>query len=301
MIERKDYKNFSWIHFSDPRPDEVRAIAEEFAIHPGIAQELLAPSAKPHAQIYGNHMYLVLHFPALRRSHIREDQEIDFVIGNNVVITAHYEHIDTLHKFEKTLALSDIQHATYEHSFDMFIAVVKRLYRSVEHEAEAVRDILESIERDLFLGEEKEMVLVLSKVSRDILNLRQAIEPHQEILYSLTNEIHSLAPAGYESRMRNIENIWHRVFRHINRLEQTMRELRETNNSLLNTKQNEIMKVLTVMAFVTFPLSLIAAVFGMNTTHTPLVEEPGGFWMIVALMIFFGALMFVFFKKKGWL
>jgi magnesium transporter len=301
MLERREYTHFSWIHLSDPRPDEVRAVAEEFSIHPGIAQELLAPSAKPHAEMYGQHMYLVLHFPALRRAHIHEDQEIDFVIGKNVVVTAHYEHIDTLHKFEKTLALEAVQHATYEHSFDMFIAVLKRLYRSVEHEAEAVRDVLENIERDMFLGEEREMVFVLSKVARDILNLRQSIEPHQEILRSAAAEIHVLAPEEYVARMRNIENLWHRVFRHIQRLEQTLRELRETNNSLLNTKQNEIMKVLTVMAFVTFPLSLIAAVFGMNTTHTPLVEQPHGFWIIVVIMLVIAGIMFAYFRKKGWL
>jgi magnesium transporter len=138
-------------------------------------------------------------------------------------------------------------------------------------------------------------------VARDILNLRQSIEPHQEILRSAAAEIHVLAPEEYVARMRNIENLWHRVFRHIQRLEQTLRELRETNNSLLNTKQNEIMKVLTVMAFVTFPLSLIAAVFGMNTTHTPLVEQPHGFWIIVVIMLVIAGIMFAYFRKKGWL
>lgn len=301
MRERRDYKNFSWIHLSDPRPDEVQELVHEFGVHLGIAEELLVPSAKPHAEIYGDHMYLVLHFPALRRAHISQEQEIDFVIGKNVVVTAHYEHIDTLHKFEKTLALETMHHAKYEHSFDMFIAVLKRLYRSVEHETDAVRDVLENIERDMFLGEEREMVFVLSKVARDILNLRQAIEPHEDILHSVRAEIERLAPPGYASRVRNIENLWHRVNRRIIRLHQTMKELRETNNSLLNTKQNEIMKVFTVIAFMTFPLALVAAVFGMNTEHTPIVGAPHDFWIIMLLMTLFGAVMFIYFKKKRWL
>lgn len=301
MRERRDYKNFSWIHLSDPRPDEVQELVHEFGVHLGIAEELLVPSAKPHAEIYDHHMYLVLHFPALRRAHIHQEQEIDFVIGKNVIITAHYEHIDTLHKFEKTLALDTLHHAKYEHSFDMFIAVLKRLYRSVEHEADAVRDVLENIERDMFLGEEKEMVFALSKIARDILNLRQALEPHEDILQSVRTEIERLAPAGYASRVRNIENLWHRVNRRMVRLHQTMKELRETNNSLLNTKQNEIMKVLTIMAFVTFPLTLLAALFGMNTHDTPLLGTPQDFWIIVGAMFFFASLMFMYFKKKGWL
>ena len=301
MLERRDYKNFSWIHLSDPRPNEVHTLVEEFGIHLGIAEELLVPSAKPHAEIYGEHMYLVLHFPALRRAHQSQEQEIDFVIGKNVLVTAHYEHIDTLHKFEKTLALQTLHQAQFEHSFDMFMTVLKRLYRSVEHESEAVHDVLEAIERDMFLGEEKEMVLVLSKVARDILNLRQAIEPHQEILHSVHSEIERLAPPGYASRVRNIENLWHRVNRRVVRLHQTMKELRETNNSLLNTKQNEIMKVLTIMAFVTYPLTLLASLFGMNTEHTPFVGSPHDFWIVLGFMMIFASIMFVYFKNKGWL
>jgi magnesium transporter len=80
----------------------------------------------------------------------------------------------------------------------------------------------------------------------------------------------------------------------------SLQELRDTNDSLLSTKQNEIMKALTVMAFVTYPLALIAAVFGMNTAHTPLVGHPLDFWLVVAIMITAAAIFFAYFKYKRW-
>ena len=81
----------------------------------------------------------------------------------------------------------------------------------------------------------------------------------------------------------------------------TLYELRETNNSLLSTKQNEVMKVLTIMAFVTFPLSLIASIFGMNTKNIPIVGGAFDFWIVMGIMGFAAFMMFIFFKKRNWL
>ena len=76
----------------------------------------------------------------------------------------------------------------------------------------------------------------------------------------------------------------------------TLAELRETNDSLLTTKTNETMKVLTVMASLALPAAIIASVFGMNT-KAPI----DNFWVIVGGIAAFTALLFVFFKYKKWM
>jgi magnesium transporter len=70
---------------------------------------------------------------------------------------------------------------------------------------------------------------------------------------------------------------------------------------MLSTKQNEIMKIFTILAFVTLPLSLIAAVFGMNTTFIPIVGLPNDFWIIIGIMIITSLAMFAYFKYKKWI
>ena len=61
------------------------------------------------------------------------------------------------------------------------------------------------------------------------------------------------------------------------------------------------MKILTIMAFVTFPLSLIAAIFGMNTVYIPIIGTPGDFWIVMGIMGFATFLMFLYFKRKKWI
>lgn len=304
MLHRHEYKNLVWIDLESPTVDEVRRVTDEFNIHPVVADELLSPTLRPHTEKYDNHLYLVLHFPSLQRSQsVIPEQEVDFVIGKKFIITTRYEEHPSFIEFRKVFEVNaalEEDHFT-DNSFDIFLLLAKRLYRAVDGEIDDVRETLECIEDQIFKGREKEMVVSLSKAGRDILNLKQALDPHQDILNSLASLTESFAGEEYVSRVRAIESMYFRSRKHITRIWQTLNELRETNNSLLTTKQNEVMKIFTILAFVTFPLSLIASIFGMNTTHMPFIGGPYDFWIIIGLMGFTTFLMFLYFRHKNWL
>jgi len=78
-------------------------------------------------------------------------------------------------------------------------------------------------------------------------------------------------------------------------------ELRETNNSLLSTKQNEIMKVITIIAFIFLPFSIITGFFQMNTTNTPLIGGPNDWVIVVGTEILVAVVLFTIAKVKKWL
>jgi magnesium transporter len=78
-------------------------------------------------------------------------------------------------------------------------------------------------------------------------------------------------------------------------------EIRRTNDSLLATKQNEIMKNLTIMTFIMLPLTLITGIFGMNTHPTPILEMKNDFWVVIFLMIIVSITTTIFFKWKKWM
>jgi magnesium transporter len=80
-----------------------------------------------------------------------------------------------------------------------------------------------------------------------------------------------------------------------------LNELRETNNALLSTKQNEIMKNLTIVSFVVLPLSLIANLFGMNAIHMPIVGQANDFLILILLMIIFIIFTYAVMKRNKWL
>jgi len=54
------------------------------------------------------------------------------------------------------------------------------------------------------------------------------------------------------------------------------------------------------MAFITFPLTLVASIFGMNTSFIPLVGATHDFWIVIAIMIAASLTMVAYFKHKRW-
>ena len=82
-------------------------------------------------------------------------------------------------------------------------------------------------------------------------------------------------------------------------LRDSLVELRETNNSLLSTKQNEVMKTLTVLAFLFLPISFMASLFGMS--NIPLAATPPGFWFALGIMAIIAFSCLLYFRHKEWL
>lgn len=303
MHTRYEHNGLVWIDLESPSRDEIQDVMDQFGIAPLIAEELLLPATKPRVEFYPVYAYLVLHFPALRHSHKTREQEIDFVVGRNFLITTHYDTIDPLHKFSKVFEVNSLLDKSNlgDHAGFMLFYMLKKLYQAVEHEVEYVRHDLGVIEEHIFSGHEVAMVSSISRSARDLLNLRQRIEPHREVLREFEAGGPKFFGIEFTPYLRALSDEYYRVHNHIMRATESLHELRETNNSLLTTKQNEAMKIFTILAFVTFPLSLYLEIFSTDALHTPIIGKEYDFWIIMGIMAVMAACMFFYIKRKKWL
>ncbi|MGC9602545.1 MAG: magnesium transporter CorA family protein [Minisyncoccia bacterium] len=302
MLTRYAERNLTWIDLVSPTPAEVRSIMQEFAIDPLIAEELLMPSYKPKVERHGEQLYVILHFPILRGLNERPTQEIDFIIGKNFLITARYAATDHLHSFAKVFEVHTVlgqQNAV--HGGHVFVAMVTSLYQALVNECDIIEKHLIDIEDRIFEGKERTMVLQISKTGRIIYDFRQVLLPHREMLRSLESAGTQLFGQEFLYYVHNVEGEYERVAHSVEHLRESLVELRETNNSLLSTKQNEVMKMFTVIAFLFLPLTFIEGLFQMNTHDTPILGTPGDFWVITGFMALLVVGFFVYFKRKGWL
>lgn len=304
MINRYEYGKLQWVDLESPTPDEVRTIMEEFSLHPLVGEGLLLPTARPEAEKFSDHLYLVLHFPAFKHSHTRAaEQEIDFIIGKQFLITTRYDTVDPLHEFSKVFETNTLLNKSEmgAHAGFIFFHMMRHLYRATTNELEALRDTLVDIDEKMFNGLEREMVGEISKAARATLVAKRILKSHGNILASLEKTAPEVLTHSYSHYVEALAGEHTRLMNEVTAYGEAVSEMRETNNSLVSTTQNEIMKNLTIMAFITFPLSLFAALFGMNTIDTPLLGGPNDFWLIVGLMVMLSGVFFGFFRYKRWL
>lgn len=305
MIKEHDFTSVKWFQLLNPTADEIREIIRNFEIDPSVAQDIASPTPKQKIETYSSLIYAVFHIPAYKHTHSESRiQELDLLIGKDYIITVQYDTIDALHKFSKE---TDVNTFLKKHGENItpgiiFLGIMRELYNSVNDEFLHIGDRLKEIEQNIFQGKEKEMVFELSAISRDLLDLKMTLLPHE-------NNFEDLMLIASKARnndfLRNIKAIYENGYSKIKEKLvgsiDLVAELRETNNSLLSTKQNEIMKILTIMAFVTLPLSLIADIFGMSTGTAFLSNISRDFLIVIIFMLLVGISMFILFKMKKWL
>lgn len=304
MLTRYVQRSLTWIDLVNPSPQEVRGLMHEFSIDPLIAEELLIPSYKPKVERRGEHLYIILHFPMLKGLGQRPEQEIDFVIGKQFLITTRYASNDPLQAFAKAFEVNSVLgrgSAGMSHGGHLFAAMARNLYAALLSECEVLDRHLQDVEERIFKGDEHSMVFDISQTGRIIHDFRQSLLPHLEMLTSLDPVAAKLFGPEYSFYVRDVIGEYARVRTMLEHLRDSLVELRETNNSLLSTKQNEIMKTFTVLAFIFLPLTFITGLFGMNTRATPILGNTYDFWIVVGMMLGVGFVCVLYFKRKGWL
>ncbi|MBU0618253.1 MAG: hypothetical protein KKI02_11085, partial [Planctomycetes bacterium] len=71
--------------------------------------------------------------------------------------------------------------------------------------------------------------------------------------------------------------------------------------SSVGNRQNEVMKVLTIMASIFIPLTFMAGLYGMNFENMPELSTPWAYPFLLAAMVVVAVGMLLYFRRKGWL
>ena len=305
MISQHTHKNLSWIDLEKPTKEEVAGIMEKFKIHPLVGNELLIPSDRSKVDVYDNFIYLILHFP--KYGHQANEfliQEVDFIIGRNFLITTHYESIDPLLEFSKLFETDSILDKSKigDNAGFLFFYIMRKMYEYTELETKHVNNKIKEAEAKIFVrGNERQMVEELSSINREMIDLRRAIKGHGDILKSYENASVEFFGNKYQYYIATIYGEFNKIWNELESLRELLVELKNSNDGLFQARANDIIQTLTIMAFVTFPLSLIAAIFGMNTSTMPIVGLQNDFWIVVGIMAVGMIFMFIFFKYKKWI
>jgi magnesium transporter len=305
MINTYRYDSETWIDMDQGTPEEVAGLMDTYKIHPFIAKELTSATRKPRIEFRDTYIYCILHFPAFKHTHAPGDQnqEVDFVIGKNVLITARYDTIDALHKYSKDLEVKEVTEDSQANrrTCAIFLDLLRELYAGVFDEFAYIEDLTEEITSQIFQGKEREMVVSISEVTRTLLDFKKITDLHREILESLHHRGRELFGEQFAQDMESIIVDYLKINTTVHSSLDMLRELRDTNNSLLTAKQNRTIKELTVLGAIVLPLNLIAVFFGMRAQDLPIINEPNASAMIAVIMLASVAITLTYAHHKRWL
>lgn len=305
MVEKRHYNGLNWIDVSCPTPEEVRKLVAEYHIAPAAGEELFAPTTKPKVDTYADHIYLILHFPAAGPN-VRTggSHEIDFIIGKNYLITVRYESIEPLRAFAKAFEVGAVRDRNSDKEPNvglLFSHLLKSLYGSLLHELEHLESTLIAIEKSVFEENDRNLIGRLSLAGRELLAAKQATRLHQGVLESLETSGATIFGKDFKESLSGAIGAYYRVRETLESNRELLHELRTTHDSFVSSKQNEIIRTLTIISFAILPLTLIASLFAMEVGGKPFGDTPHGFYGVIMLMFVVLAGIVVYFKARKWL
>lgn len=118
----------------------------------------------------------------------------------------------------------------------------------------------------------------------------------RHVLSRLAGDEANLKPL-YQTLIADIEA----VEEHVCFVHDRVRLLQTTNNMALNVKQNQIVKVFSVITAVFLPALLISTYYSMNIANMPILQWQYGEPMIIGLTASLAVLPLLYVKRRGWL
>ncbi len=302
MIERYFHNKITWLDVVSPTQEDIHTLIEECNIPREFAHDLSSMTPRTEVFARGGFLKITLDFPIVKRTDINHPHEVKFLVSKSHLITIRFEDMATMHRFGKEFEVLAMLSGKSKTSADtLFVRLLGYFYESLYEKLDYLESKLKDIEEEVFNNKEEDMVYELSTISRRLIAFKQAIDAHEGALLKLSASSKEVFKKDHTASLDAIVHQYEIIVRRLQALYSTFTNLRETNNSLLETKQNTFMRIFTLLAFVTFPLTLFSSMFGMNTEATPIVGNPVDFWIILLIMVAVSIVFFLYFRYKKWL
>lgn len=293
----------NWVYVKEPSANDILRIAKKYRLHPLVLEEFSTPTIRPKAAEYDGCLYLAVHIPLFDiENKTTYPGEIDIVICENTLITAHDKDIYQLTEFFHDLKISKRTREAYMNSSPgkLLHYIMEMLLDSCFPKLDHISKKLDRIEDEIFAGNEKEMVFEISVVKRDILNFRRTMKPQRTVFDSLAQKSYKFIEPELKPYFLDLVGTNIRIWNTMESNKETIESLEATNNSLLSNKLDHTMKVLTIFSAIMLPMTVYSNILAMSA-DIPFGKNPNGFWIHISIMFFLSFFTISIFKWRKWL
>jgi magnesium transporter len=271
-----------------------------FHFHPLAVADCVSKNIHPpKIDEFEDYLFIIVHGINYHiESNVVETTELGLFLGKNLVVTSHDVPMRSVTSVTERLQAEGrpMRKGADFLAHDLMDALVDNIMLCIDELNEKCADI----EAEVLQVPKRETLAPIMQLKRSTLALERVMSPQREIMNSLSRGDYPLITERAQIYYRNIYD--HLV--HIERLTQSLRDLADsvlnTYLSSLSNRLNEVMKVLSIVAAVFLPLTLLAGIYGMNFANMPELEWKYGYFAVWGVMALVAISMLAYFKRRRW-
>jgi len=289
-----------WVDLAGPSIPERLILSDTFAFHPLAVEDTSKPQY-PKAEAYDGYVYVVLHgIDYHPGEHGFATHDVDSFVGPNYLVTVHDGHSPALGELREHATRNPALMA--DGPIGLFHRVVDSMVDRYRPEVEKLENRLDALEQEIFVNPSPSLSKRILETKRDVASLRRVVGPQRDVIARLARRDFVDISTEMAFRFRDVYDHLVRIADDATIFQDRITGILDAHLSNVSNRLNEVMKVLTVVATVFMPPTLLVGAWGMNV---PLPRFPGGdtaqFWWLFGITVAMIGVMLGIFRSKKWI
>ncbi|MBS1543925.1 MAG: magnesium/cobalt transporter CorA [Bacteroidetes bacterium] len=276
----------------------IRKLGQHFKLHPLLINDILSDH-QPKAEEFEEHLFFTLKMLYKIRNGKIEYEQISFVLGKDYLISFQEKEGDLFGGLRQRIKQSSgrVRARKADYLLYRLADIIVDNYYSILDE---VGKQIEQIEEDVYRQPSDNEFQKIQRIKKELIYLRKALYPLRDALSKLAKD-----ESGFieQANMRYFSDVYDQIVHLIDSMDtykDLTTSLMDIHINTMNTRMNEVMKVLTVISTIFMPLTFIVGIYGMNFEFMPEIHMH---WAYPTVMLIMGAIVFgmiSYFKYRKW-
>ncbi|RJQ15682.1 magnesium and cobalt transport protein CorA [Candidatus Woesearchaeota archaeon] len=285
-----------WIDATAITKEEILLLQETFDLHPVTAEDLFHVHVRIKVEEFPEYLFCV--FYGIHKNKHFDLLELDFILGSNFIITNHKRDIPVFSELKKNRYRLEnlfrkgndfIFHRLIDEEVDHYFPVLDDL-----------QDQVDDLEEDMTKRMNPLFMKKIFKIKRTIKLIKKAVLPQREKLGFIAKSDCAFLSEKSQPYFRDVYDHSIKVADLLDDAKESVNNAFEVYMSTVSNNTNEVMKVLSIIATIALPLTVISSIYGTNFANLPGGSFHYGFWLMILLMVVVSIAMLAYFKRRHW-
>jgi magnesium transporter len=295
----------TWINIDGVGDVEMlNELAKLFDIHPLALEDVAHVHQHAKLECYGAALFFVVRMPTGDKLFATE--QVSIFLLNQVVITIQEKPGDCFDGLRNRIAnsLGRIRSRGADYlTYAIIDAVVDSYFPVLERYGIEMDRISHRLEG----SENRSLPMYLHELRADLLLVRKTVSQHHRAISDLIREGDEFISNDTAFYFRDCQDHLQRLMEQADTDRETCGELRELYFAILGQKNNDVSKVLTIIATVFLPIGAVAGIYGMNfdssisRLNMPELSWTFGYPFALLLMAMMAGGLLTYLYRKGWI
>jgi len=293
----------TWINIEGVHQiDLLEQFGAVFGLHPLVLEDIANTGQRPKVEDYGGYLYIVLRMLSLHaaRQEVMGEQA-SLIVGPNFVISFQEgiagDVFDPIRERLRTAKGRMRRESADYLVYSLIDAIVDGYFVLLEKLGEQI----EVLDERMLANRAGEVARTIHLLKREMIWLRKAVWPLREMINSLQRAETPLIRASTGVYLKDVYDHTIEVIDTVETYRDVLSGMLENHLSLLTTRLNEVMKVLTVISTIFIPLTFLTGIYGMNFRFMPELAWRWGYPLVLLGMAGIAVALYAYFRRKKWL